>query len=421
MKKQTLIVLGLVAIGAAGMLGILRPETVGETAHDHEEVAEGGDDKQRVESGPHGGRMLRDGSSSVEVQMVEEPEPRFRLFVYSDGKQVTADGIEASIELTRFGGLVDRIEFVPRGEFLESRGVVTEPHSFDVAVRVNAAGQAHAWSYATYEYRVKIDPVAAQTAGVELAQAGPALISESLLLYGVIIPDERRLRTVSARFPGIVREVRRNLGDRVRAGETLALVESNESLQTYPVPAPIAGVILSRSVNPGEIVGDESLLTIADLSTVVAELAVFRRDLRRVRVGQPVRVKADEGGIDGSGSVTFISPMGSGESQSVKLRVELDNRDGRWQPGMFVIGEVKIVAAEVPVAVARSALQKLRDWDVVFANVGDAYEPKMLELGRMDRDYAEVKTGIGAGDRYVVANSFLIKAEIGKAGAGHEH
>lgn len=269
--------------------------------------------------------------------------------------------------------------------------------------------------------RVEIAPGIARDAGLVTAQAGPARIREALPLYGAIITDERRIRAVGARFPGIAREVHRNLGDRVVANETLALVESNESLQTYPVRAPIGGVVISRNVNPGENVAGETIFTIADLSTVVAELAVFRRDLSRLRVGQAVTVRSDDGGVSGSGSVNFISPIGSGESQSVKLRVMLDNRDGRWQPGMFVTAEVEVAATEVAVAVARSALQRLGDSDVVFINEGDHYEPRQLQLGRADRDHAEVKAGLAAGERYVKDNSFLIKAEIGKSAAGHEH
>ncbi|MCK6370965.1 MAG: efflux RND transporter periplasmic adaptor subunit, partial [Gammaproteobacteria bacterium] len=304
---------------------------------------------------------------------------------------------------------------------LEGQGVVGEPHSFDVRVSAGTGTDTYEWRYPAYESRVEISADAAHDAGIRVAQAGPAEVRDSLLLYGVIIPDPRRVLSVNARFPGVVREVRGNLGERVSSGQTLALVESNESLQTYPVPAPIGGVIIERSVNPGETVSDQTLFTVADLSSVQAELAVFRRDLGKVRLGQRVRVRVDDGSIEGEGAIGFISPVGSGASQSVQLRVSLDNRDGRWQPGIFVTGEVEIATREVPVAVARSALQNYRDFDVVFANVGHFYEPRMLELGTVDREHAEVKAGIAAGESYVVANSFLIKAEIGKAGAGHDH
>ncbi len=420
MNRQFLIVTGLLAVGAAGVWGIMHSalDTQAAEEHGHEgERAEG-----EIERGPHGGRMLRDGAFSVELQIYEADRPsEFRLFAWRDGQPLDPGALRAAVELTRLGGRVDRFAFVPRGDYLEGQGVVGEPHSFDVRVSVSAGGETHEWRYPSYESRVEISADAARGAGIRVAQAGPAQVRESLLLYGAIIPDPRRVLSVNARFPGVVREVRGNLGDRVSSGQTLALVESNESLQTYPVRAPIGGVIIERSVNPGETVGDRALFTVADLSSVQAELAVFRRDLAKVRLGQRVRVRADDGSVEAEGTVGFISPVGSGESQSVQLRVSLDNRDGRWQPGIFVTGEVEIAAKEVPVAVARPALQNYRDFDVVFANVGDFYEPRMLELGAMDSEHAEVKSGIGAGESYVVANSFLIKAEIGKAGAGHDH
>ena len=50
--------------------------------------------------------------------------------------------------------------------------------------------------------------------------------------------------------------MQRKLGDTVRAGETLAVIESNESLRTYNLAAPISGVITERNANPGEQSGD---------------------------------------------------------------------------------------------------------------------------------------------------------------------
>lgn len=422
MNRQTLIIMCLMAVGAAGVWAIMGSAPAPDGGHDHEHESEGEHAEEEMERGPHGGRLLRDGAFSVELQIFEaEGPPEFRLFAYSDGQPLDASTVDATVELTRLGGDLDRFAFVPRGDYLQGQGVVDEPHSFDVRVAVRSQSGVHNWAYPSYEARVRISADIAESAGIRISQAGPALIRESLLLYGSIIPDERRVRSVGARFPGVVREVRRNLGDRVTADETLALVESNESLQTYPVRSPIGGVVLSRAVNPGENVGEQPLFTVADLSIVHAELAVFRRDLPRVRAGQSVRVQADDGSVEGTGAISFISPVGSGESQSIRLRVTLDNRDGRWQPGMFVTGDVETASREVPVAVSRSALQKYRDFDVVFANVGDLFEPRMLDLGSMDRDHAEAKGGIAPGDSYVVANSFLIKAEIGKAGAGHDH
>ena len=76
---------------------------------------------------------------------------------------------------------------------------------------------------------------------------------------------------------------------------------------------------------------------------------------------------------------------------------------------------------EVPLAVENRALQPFRDWSVVFIQVGDTYEIRPLELGPSDGTLTEVLGGLQAGDRYVVDNSYLIKADIEKSGASHDH
>ena len=67
------------------------------------------------------------------------------------------------------------------------------------------------------------------------------------------------------------------------------------------------------------------------------------------------------------------------------------------------------------------SLQRFRDFTVVFAQFGDTYEVRMLELGQQDGEYVEVLGGIDPGTSYVVEQSFLIKADIEKSGASHDH
>jgi cobalt-zinc-cadmium efflux system membrane fusion protein len=99
----------------------------------------------------------------------------------------------------------------------------------------------------------------------------------------------------------------------------------------------------------------------------------------------------------------------------------LDNTEARWTPGQFVEGRVTIGAAPVELAVPLSALQRFRDFDVVFAQVGETYEVRMLELGRRDSSFVEVRSGLAPGTVYVSENSYLIKADIEKSGASHDH
>jgi cobalt-zinc-cadmium efflux system membrane fusion protein len=225
---------------------------------------------------------------------------------------------------------------------------------------------------------------------------------------------------VRARFPGIVQRLHRSLGDTVQAGDRLATVQSDQSLQDYAIPAPIGGVIVTRNAQVGEATGTEPLFVITDLSEVWAELDVFGSDLPRVRAGQPVEIETFDG-YRAAGTIDWISPLAAHASQSVSARVRLPNPDGALRPGQFVRARVTVSEHDVELAVRQSAVQRWRDFQVVFARFGDTYEVRTLETGRQNREWVEVLNGIEPGTEYVTGNSYLIKADIEKAGASHHH
>ncbi len=99
----------------------------------------------------------------------------------------------------------------------------------------------------------------------------------------------------------------------------------------------------------------------------------------------------------------------------------LGNSDGSWVPGTYVTAQVQVAEHAVPIAVRRSALQSFRDFTVVYAQMGDEYEVRMLELGRQAGEWAEVLGGLEPGTRYVTENSYVLKADIEKSGASHDH
>lgn len=263
--------------------------------------------------------------------------------------------------------------------------------------------------------RVVIDPTAARNAGIEVAIAGPASLKETLPLYGMVQPNAERMRTVVARFPGVVKSVNATLGDHVNAGDVLATVESNDSLQTYPIKASIAGVITERTINSGETVGEHPLFTITDLSTVWVELSLFSRDRAQVKVGESVLIHAAEGGPTATGRVVWLSAVGSAATQSLSARVQLDNAKGSWTPGLYVVGDVTLGEAPVQVAVQTIALQNLDGKTVVFTETKDGYTARPVKIGRSDGTLTEIVEGLKPNERYVSANSFVIKADIEKS------
>ncbi|HWT14831.1 MAG TPA: efflux RND transporter periplasmic adaptor subunit [Patescibacteria group bacterium] len=261
----------------------------------------------------------------------------------------------------------------------------------------------------------------ADAAGVRTEVAGPATIHDRVRLLGRVVMNANRFAEVRARFEGPVREVRVALGDTVKAGQTLAIIENRESLRTFPVTAPFGGVVLARHTNVGDVAGNEPLFEIADLSSLWVEFNVFGADAVRLAAGQPARVTATVGELSAETTLERMLPLASSASQSVVARAVLPNPDGRWRPGMAVQGEVTVATREAPLAVKRIGLQRFRDFTVVFARVRDTYEVRMLELGDQDDEHVEVLEGLNAGTEYVTEQSFLIKADIDKSGASHDH
>lgn len=373
------------------------------------------------ERGPNNGRMLRDGGFAIELAVFEAGvPPEFRAWATDGGQALDPRDVDLNVTLTRLGDRIDEHEFQAQDDFLRGSSLVYEPHSFAVSVDARYNRRAYSWDYDSFEGRTRISPEMADAFGLGTETAGPAVIEEAVTLYGRIVPNTDRVRAVSARFDGAMLSVHAMPGESVAEGQLLATVESNESLQSYPINAPIAGVVTERIANPGEQTAGRQLFTIVDTSSVWAELAVFPGDRERIRLDSEVVVAPATGGAPMGGTISYLDVF-SAANQSVNARVVLDNSDGTLTPGTFVTAEVRVAEHEVPLAVRRGALQTFRDFTVVYAQIGDEYEVRMLELGRASGDWVEVLGGLDPGTRYVTENSFVLKADIEKSGATHDH
>jgi len=379
------------------------------------EMAEGD-----YERGPNNGRMLRDGELAVELAIFESGvPPEFRAWVTSDGQPVNPSDVDLTVTLTRLGGR-DEIGFQPQGDYLRGDQVVHEPHSFAVAIEATYRSSSHRWNYESFEGRTRISPEMAEVFGIATMIAGPATIRDVIAVYGTIVPNPERVREVSARFDGAIVSVNVMPGEHVQQGQRLATIESNESLQSYAINAPISGVVMERAANAGEQTNGRRLFTIIDTSSVWAELAVFPSDRTRVRPGAEVSLAPATGGDTETGTIAYLSPV-AGSNQSVAARVALDNEGDRWPLGAYVTATIDVDEFEVPLAVRRTGLQSFRDFTVVYAQYGDEYEVRMLELGRQDDEWVEVLGGLEPGTRYVTTNSYVLKADVEKSGASHDH
>lgn len=374
------------------------------------------------ERGPNRGRMLRKDDFALEITIFEDGvPPEYHVYAYENDKLVDPAKVQMTLSLYRLDGEVNTFNFTPQKDFLKGDGVVTEPHSFDVKVQASYNGENHNWEFASYEGRTKIEADSAEASGIVIERVGPATIKETVPLTGRIVLNRNTTANVKARFPGVIRSVKKEQGEIVNAGDVMATVESNDSLQVYSITSPIKGVVISRSANIGDVAGDAPLFVVADLSDVWAEFHVFPRDVARVQTGQKVTVTSMENAINGEGTITALLPLTETATQTVVARVPIDNSQGVWRSGMTVQGKAVVKEREVPLAVKASGLQAFRDFTVVFAQIGETYEVRMLDLGLNDGEYVEVLGGIKPDTPYVSENSFLIKADIEKSGASHDH
>jgi len=199
-------------------------------------------------------------------------------------------------------------------------------------------------------------------------------------------------------------------------------VTQGENLARYEIHAPVTGLITARTIATGQTVKEDSeIFVIADTSTVWAQIIVYEKDLDVLKIGEETLVKATAIDIKGKGSVTFITPLIGVATRTATARVELDNPEGRWLPGMFVTAELVRANVQVPVAVSADAIQTLGEWTVVFGRYDQYFEARPLKLGLSDGSMVEVITGLTAGEPYAAGNSFIIKSELGKSEASHEH
>ncbi len=377
---------------------------------------------QGFERGPHNGRLLRDNEFSLEITIFETGvPPEFRIYIYQDNQALPPAAVDVTVQLRRLGDRLDEFQFVAQGDFLRGSGVVLEPHSFAVTVNARHAGRQMSWSYDSFEGRTQIDSAVAEAMGIKLAQATGETIHETIELLGTVLPDPEAVSEIHGSFPGLVQSLQKEVGDPVRRGETLATVLSNESLQTYSVTATRDGTVIARNASTGSALSADALYRIADLSQLIVDFKVYARDLDRVAVGQVIAVASLDGAIQSAAIVERILPTLDASNQAATARVRLLEADADWRPAQFVHGRLVVAEHAVPLAVRESGLQSFRDFTVVYAMVHETYEVRMLELGRRDGEFVEVLGGLEAGTVYVTDNSYLVKADIDKSGATHDH
>lgn len=225
-KKSTTTIATIVGIGIVLMALILWTEPGGGGAG--QDSAEAG--PPAYPRGPHGGRLLSDGPLQIEITIYETGvPPQFRVYPFDAGlKPLAPKDVDLRIELHRLGGRVDRIAFRPEADYLIGASVVEEPHSFDVKVLATHGGRQFEWAYSQIEGKVQLGADQRASAGIVLDTVGPRRMVTTLDLPGEVKADDTRRAHVVPRLHGVVTEVLKKEGDKVRRGELMAVLNSRE-------------------------------------------------------------------------------------------------------------------------------------------------------------------------------------------------
>jgi cobalt-zinc-cadmium efflux system membrane fusion protein len=197
---------------------------------------------------------------------------------------------------------------------------------------------------------------------------------------------------------------------------------SGGALNRFELRAPFDGMIVEKHLTLGEAVAaDAAIFTISDLRSVWAEFVVAARDLGSVRVGERATIRSTASDSKAEGTVSYVGALLGEQTRTAKARVTLTNPDMAWRPGLFVTVNVLGAAQQVPVSVVPEAVQQVEGRTVVFVETPDGFRAQPVTVGRTSDSVSEIVSGLEPGRRYAAANSFVLKAELGKAGTEHSH
>jgi len=337
-----------------------------------------------------------------------------------------------------------------------------------------------------------------------IREAASGTLSKRLVVPGTIVPSGERIAKVSVRLLGTVAELRKRLGDDVREGDVLAIIESREvadaksqylaarvaldlqdtlfsrskslfeskvssendflraktafedirikfdvarqklfalgltgdqiaalpqqpveSLRLQELRAPMSGRIAERRVDLGSLVGREGqeseLFVIVDSRVVWAELALPAADLVVVREGQQISVATGSGADPHPATIMFVSPLLDKDTRLARVVASVDNPSHVLRPGMFVTADIPLQQVKAAVVVPKAAVQSIDGQSAVFVRTPDGFQPRKITTGREDAGSFEVTSGLSSGDQIATANTFVLKADLGRDEARHAH
>lgn len=261
---------------------------------------------------------------------------------------------------------------------------------------------------------VLLSPAQRKAVPVRLGTAAVENLVRELELPGKITPVPENVLHAAARFSGVARLVGKNIGDDVKSGDTLALIESNENLSAYAILASRSGTVIEKHLVSGEFVeAGRDLFVIADLSTVAINIAIFGADADIAVKGATAHVFTLTGGHSAVGTIDYISPFHDEKTQSLEGRMILPNPKGYWKPGAFVRLRIQHQEHEKALLIPNEAIQLLDGAPHVFIPETEVeFKAIPVTLGRKGTNQTEVLAGLSSGDTLVINGAVELKAQF---------
>jgi membrane fusion protein, copper/silver efflux system len=202
-----------------------------------------------------------------------------------------------------------------------------------------------------------------------------------------------------------------NLG--ISASEIDELVRTGNAQRAQKIRSPVDGYVVAKNALQGVYVQPETeLFQVANLSTVWVLVDVYEYEVSRVQVGSPVRIQVESYPDETfTGKVRFVYPTLSPETRTMRVRLELPNRNLRLKPGMYATVFIQ-AAPQTGVVVPSSAVVDTGDERYVFVAQGDGrYEPRKVTVGFRSDDKTELRGGVQEGEQVVTTANFMIDSE----------
>jgi membrane fusion protein, heavy metal efflux system len=336
---------------------------------------------------------------------------------------------------------------------------------------------------------LRLSETETKQAGIVVQAVYPQKVAAQLILTANIAANQNRLAHVIPRIEGRLIKVSGNLGDHVKAGQELAVIDSiqmgearaeyrrsrselklaesalrradslfkeqivperqlleakstferaqasaesaTERLRMlgglpdtgqshFVVTAPFAGTIIEKKAVLGELAKTEnSLFTVADLSTVWIEADVTERDLDKLAVGAvaTITVSAFPGDVF-KGRVSYVASIIDRQTRTVKARIEVPNRNGILRLDMFAKAAVSYSQPRDALILPQDAVVLLQGAPAVYVATDAGFEPRPVDVGERLEGRVVVASGIKAGEKIVTAGAYALKSRQLKSQLG---